>query len=96
MKVQAKGFKLLILANAVAYAGLFLTGELLKWFKPYFLEFQENRLIITNQEVQYIFLSQDGFIDRLTQIFRDLEVLVIAKRKIQELTQRGLAMEYIT
>jgi len=39
MKVWAKGFKLLILANAVAYAGLFLTGESLKWFKPYFLEF---------------------------------------------------------
>jgi len=39
MKVQSKGLKLLILADAVAYAGLFLTRELLKWFKPYFLEF---------------------------------------------------------
>jgi len=39
MKVQSKGLKLLILIDAVAYAELFLTGEPLKWFKPYFLEF---------------------------------------------------------
>jgi len=30
MKVRAKGSKLLILANAVAYIGLFLIGEPLK------------------------------------------------------------------
>jgi len=30
MKVQNKGLKLLILVDAVAYAGLFLTGEPLK------------------------------------------------------------------
>jgi len=30
MKVQAKGFKLLTLVDAVAYAGLFLIGEPLK------------------------------------------------------------------
>jgi len=39
MKVQSKGLKLLILADAVAYAGLFLIGKPLKWFKLYFLEF---------------------------------------------------------
>ena len=39
MKVQSEGVKLLILADAVVYAGLFLIGELLKWFKFYFLEF---------------------------------------------------------
>ena len=39
IKVQAKGFKLLILADAVAYTELFLIGESLKWFKLYFLEF---------------------------------------------------------
>jgi len=33
-----------------------------------------------------MFLNWDGFINRLTQMFRDLEVLVIAKQKIQELT----------
>jgi len=48
MKVQSKGLKLLILVNIVAYTGLFLTGEFLKWFKPYFLEFQTNGLTITN------------------------------------------------
>jgi len=39
MKVQSKGLKLLILADVVTYVGLFLIGEPLKWFKPYFLEF---------------------------------------------------------
>jgi len=38
MKVQSEGLKLLILVDAVAYVGLFLTEEPLKWFKPYFLE----------------------------------------------------------
>jgi len=65
MKVQSEGLKLLILADAVAYIGLFLTGEPLKWFKPYFLEFQTNGLTTTNQEVQYIFSGWDGFVDRL-------------------------------
>jgi len=39
MKVQSEGLKLLILVDTVAYIGLFLIGEPLKWFKPYFLEF---------------------------------------------------------
>jgi len=39
MKVQSKGVKLLILADVVVYIRLFLIGELLKWFKIYFLEF---------------------------------------------------------
>jgi len=39
MKVQSKEVKLLILADTVVYIELFLTGEPLKWFKFYFLEF---------------------------------------------------------
>jgi len=39
MKVWSEGLKLLILVDAVAYIGLFLIGEPLKWFEPYFLEF---------------------------------------------------------
>ena len=65
--------------DAVAYVGLFLTKKSLKQFKLYFLEFQTNRLITTNQEVWYIFSGQDGFVDKLIQIFRDLEVEVTAK-----------------
>jgi len=48
MKVQSKRLKLLILVDVMAYAGLFLTGEPLKWFEPYFSEFQTNRLTTTN------------------------------------------------
>jgi len=39
MKIQSEELKLLTLADTIAYAGLFLTGEPLKWFKSYFLEF---------------------------------------------------------
>jgi len=39
MKVQSEGLKLLILVDVVAYIGLFLIREPLKWFEPYFLEF---------------------------------------------------------
>ena len=32
----------------VAYAGLFLSGRVLEWFKPYLTEIQENGLTTTN------------------------------------------------
>ena len=35
----------------VAYAGLFLIGRVLKWFKPYLTEVQSNGLNTTNIEV---------------------------------------------
>ena len=34
----------------VAYAGLFLIGRALEWFKPYLTEIQLNRLNTTNIE----------------------------------------------
>ena len=40
----------------VAYAGLFLTGRVLKWFKPYLTEVQLNGLNTTNIKVWYMFL----------------------------------------
>jgi len=33
-----------------------------------------------------MFLSWDSFINRLTQIFKNLETIIIAEQKIQELT----------
>jgi len=42
-----------------------------------------------------MFLGWDGFIDRLIQIFGDLEAEIMAKWKISELMQKGSAMEYI-
>ena len=32
----------------VAYAGLFLLGRVLEWFKPYLTKIQENGLTTTN------------------------------------------------
>ena len=40
----------------VAYAGLFLMGRVLEWFKPYFTEIQLNGISITNIEARYMFL----------------------------------------
>jgi len=37
-KVMQEGAKLAILLDQVAYAGLFLIGRALKWFKPYLTE----------------------------------------------------------
>ena len=39
LKLYNKGHKIFIQLNAVAYAGLFLIGRALKWFKPYITEF---------------------------------------------------------
>ena len=63
IKILYKGAKLPILLDQVAYAGLFLTGRALEWFKPYLIEIQENSIITTNKKVQYIFATQDRFIE---------------------------------
>ena len=51
-----KGYKVPTLTNTVAYTGLFLLGKALEWFKPYIIEYQDNRINTTNKEVWYIFL----------------------------------------
>ena len=51
--------------DQVVYVGLFLTGRALEWFKPYLIEIQANAIATTNKEVQYIFLSWEGFTKRL-------------------------------
>ena len=77
------------------YAGLFLTGRALKWFKPYLTEIQINRMTTLNQEVRYMFLSWEGFVSQLTQIYSDIEAAIITKKKLLEFMQKGSAMEYI-
>ena len=61
IKIINKGLRLLIVIKQVIYTELFLTGRVLKWFKPYFTKIQLNGMSITNIEAQYIFLIQDGF-----------------------------------
>ena len=75
LKINYKKERLLILTEQVAYVGLFLIGRVIEWFKPYLTEIQANRLVTTNLEVQYIFLIQEGFANRLIQIFGDLELV---------------------
>ena len=56
IKITNKGLGLLIVIKQVAYTGLFLTGRVLEWFKPYLTKIQLNRMGTTNIEAQYIFL----------------------------------------
>ena len=43
-----------------------------------------------------MFLSWEGFVSRLTQIYSDMEAAVMAERRLLELTQKGLTTDYIT
>ena len=81
-KITQELVKLPTAIDQVVYAGLFLIGRVLKQFKPYLTEIQINRIMFTNLEVKYIFLSWGGFIEQLTQMFKDLEVATIAERKL--------------
>ena len=76
------------------YTGLFLIGYIFKWFKLYLIKYKANSLITKNNKVKYIFLNWEGFCNRLMQIYSNFKVTVIAKCKLQELTQRELAMDY--
>ena len=57
IKITNKGLELLIVIKQIAYTGLFLTGRVLEWFKPYFTKIQLNRISTTNIEARYIFLT---------------------------------------
>ena len=81
-KITQEEAKLFILVDQVVYIGLFLIERALKQFKPYLIEIQLNSIITTNLEVKYLFSSQGGFMERLIQIFRDLKVITIVKRKL--------------
>ena len=85
IKIINKGLRLLTVIKQVAYIGLFLTERVLKQFKPYFTEIQLNEMSTTNVEVQYMFLIQDGFTNRLKQIFRSLEEELVAKNKLENI-----------
>ena len=51
IKITNKGLGLLMAIKQIAYAGLFLTGRVLEWFKPYLTEVQLNGLNTTNIEI---------------------------------------------
>ena len=61
LKLRYKGPKIVTLADAVVYTGMFLIGKALEWFELYLIEYQINKASITNLETKYIFLSWENF-----------------------------------
>ena len=47
-RIYQKGIKLNTPIDKVAFAGIFLVGDLLRWFKPYFTDIQKNGTATTN------------------------------------------------
>ena len=84
-KVIQERAKLVTPTDQIAYAGLFLIGRALEWFKPYLTEIQVNGVTTTNLDVRYVFASWSGFAEQLTQIFRNPKATIIAERKLQNL-----------
>ena len=66
----------------MAYAGLFLIGYILKWFKLYLIEYKANSLTTKNNKIKYIFLSWKGFCNRLIQIYSNFKVTIMAEYKL--------------
>jgi hypothetical protein len=56
IKITNEGLGLLTVIEQVVCIGLFLSGRVLEWFKPYFTKIQLNRMSTTNIEVRYMFL----------------------------------------
>ena len=46
------------------------------------MEYKANGLTTRNNKVKYIFLSWEGFCNRLTQIYGDSIATITAKRKL--------------
>ena len=51
IKITNKRLELPTVIKQIAYTGLFLTGRVLEWFKPYLTKIQLNRISSTNIEV---------------------------------------------
>ena len=51
IKITNKRLGLLTVIKQIAYAELFLTGRVLKWFKPYLTKIQLNGMSTTNIKV---------------------------------------------
>jgi len=66
LKLRYKGPKIATLADAVVYAGMFLIGKALEWFKLYLTKYQINGVTTTNLEIKYIFSSWDNFKNWMT------------------------------
>ena len=79
LKLRYKGHKITTPPDAVVYAGMYLTGRALEWFKPYLIEYQTNKATTTNLEIKYIFINWENFKNQLTQMFGDLEEEVTAE-----------------
>ena len=95
-KLRYKKDKIGTAADAVAYTGLFLTGWVLEWFELYMNKYYQNGATTTHLETKYIFTRWDNFMNQLTQMFRDLEEVVIAEQQLENLTQKGAVTEYTT
>ena len=85
IKITNKRLGLPTVIKQVAYAELFLIERALKWFKLYFTEIQLNGMSTTNIEVQYMFLTQNGFANQLKQMFKSLEEELVAKDKLENI-----------
>ena len=57
LKLRYKGYRIATPLDIVVYAGIYLTGRVLKWFKSYLTEYQTNRPTTTNLETKYIFIN---------------------------------------
>ena len=82
LKIRHKGVKLPLVVDQVAYTGLFLIGHILKQFKPYLTEYKANSLTTKNNKIKYMFLNQEGFYNRLIQIYSNFKVTATAKYKL--------------
>jgi hypothetical protein len=87
LKIRYEGQKLPIVADQVAYIGLFLAGQALEWFELYLVKYKANGLTTGNNKVRYMFLIWEGFTNRLMQIYRDLKAEAIVEYRLQELMQ---------
>ena len=96
IKITNKRPGLPMAIEQVAYAGLFLIGRVLEWFKPYLTKVQMNGLNTTYVEVQYMFLIQEGFANQLKQMFKSLKEELVAKDKLKNIQQTTLAIVYST
>ena len=73
IQINNERLRLPIPLKKITYTEMYLTGKPFKWFQLYLAKAQVNGAISTNKEMRDMFLLQEGFSNRLTQIYGDVE-----------------------
>ena len=80
----------------VQYVAGRLKGKAFDWFEPKLRNFLDHASDGRTEETNDIFGNYANFVEKITELFGDVDAVREAERKIQIITQKGSATQYVS